>query len=61
MKRSNLPDLIAARLLARHGIEVVWRLYIRAAKAHRLGNWLSATSLITTAEAAERWLMRRRK
>ena len=25
---------------------------------HRTGNWLSAASLITTAEAVERWLMR---
>lgn len=59
MRRPNLPDLIAARLLSRQGIEVVWQLYTRAAKAHLLGNWLSATSLIKTAEAAERWLMRR--
>ena len=61
MRRPNIPDVIAARLLARQGIEVVWQLYTRAAHAHRLGNWLSALSLIRTAEAAERWLMRRRR
>ena len=61
MKHPTLSDLIAARLLARQGIAAIWSLYVRAARAHRVGNWLSARSLISTAEAAERRVMNRQR
>jgi hypothetical protein len=45
---------VAARMLARHGVEVIWRLHLRAAASHIRGNWLSALSLVGVADTAER-------
>jgi hypothetical protein len=54
MTRNTISDTVAARLLAREGIGVIWQLHLRAAASHRRGNWLSACALIGVAEAAER-------
>ncbi|MBV8888782.1 MAG: hypothetical protein JO267_16030 [Alphaproteobacteria bacterium] len=59
MRPRNLSETVAARLLARHGIGVIWDLHLRAAGFHRAGNWLSAAALIGIADAAERqWAAR---
>jgi hypothetical protein len=47
-------ETVAARMLARDGVEVIWRLHLRAAASHVRGNWLSALSLVGMADAAER-------
>jgi len=41
-------------MLARNGVEVIWRLHLRAAASHVRGNWLSALSLVGIADTAER-------
>lgn len=53
MRDKTLSEIIAARLLARHGIATIWQLHLRAAASHRQGNWLSALALIGVADAAE--------
>ena len=52
----TLPETIAARLLSRHGIGVIWQLHLRAAASHVRGNWISAVALVGVAEAAERFI-----
>jgi hypothetical protein len=47
----------ALNLLARHGIQVIWKLHLEAATAHREGRD-GAESLIEIADAAEEWLRR---
>jgi len=47
---------VAARLLARHGVSVIWRLYVQAALHHHRGNWAAALVMIEIADAAERQL-----
>jgi len=54
MRESTLFETIAARLLARHGLCVIWQLHLRASASHLNGNWLSAASLIGIADAAEK-------
>jgi hypothetical protein len=54
MRQSNTFEKIAARMLARHGIRVIWDLHIRAAASYRRGNWLSALALVGIADSAER-------
>jgi hypothetical protein len=54
MRQWNSFEKIAARMLARHGISVIWELHIRAAASYRRGNWLSALALVGIADAAER-------
>lgn len=54
MKEPTLTETIAARLLARQGIWVIWQLHLRASASHLKGNWLSAAALIGIADAAER-------
>ena len=50
-------DEIAARLLAQHGMKVIWDTHVAAAAAHGLGNNALAEDLIEIAEAAEEvWL-----
>ena len=52
-------ETIAARMLAREGIEVIWRFHLRAAASHYRGNRLSAPNLVGMAETAERlWRLR---
>jgi hypothetical protein len=50
----TLFETIAARLLARRGIRVIWQLHLRASASHLDGNWLSAAALIGIADAAEK-------
>ena len=47
-------EMIAARMLARQGMGVIWDLHVRAAASYRQGNWLSATALVGLADTAER-------
>jgi hypothetical protein len=47
-------ETIAARMLARDGVGVIWRLHLRAAASYRGGNCLSAAALIGIADNAER-------
>jgi hypothetical protein len=54
MRPWNSFETIAARMLAREGIAVIWRLHVRAAASYRRGNWLSAAALVGIADAAER-------
>jgi hypothetical protein len=54
MKQPTVSETIAARLLARQGIGVIWQLHLRASASHLDGNWLSAAVLIGIADAAER-------
>ena len=48
---------LARSLLAKQGIDAIWRLYEATTAAHRAGFHLSAADLIEVAEAAERaWI-----
>jgi len=53
-------EQVAANLLNRSGIALIWDLHLVAAKAHLDGRKLTARSLLEIADAAERvWLRRR--
>jgi hypothetical protein len=55
MRPRSTFETIAARMLAREGVEVIWDLHVRAAASHRRGNWLSsAVALVGIADTAER-------
>src|SRR6266478_427596 len=54
MRWATLFETIAARLLARQGIGLIWQLHLRASASHLGGNWLAAAALIGIADAAER-------
>jgi hypothetical protein len=54
MRQWNTFETIAARMLARHGIRVIWELHVRAVASYRRGNWLSALALVDIADTAER-------
>jgi hypothetical protein len=61
MRAMTVFETIAARLLARQGIGLIWQLHLRASASHLSGNWLAATALIGIADAAERqWAHRAR-
>ena len=48
---------LALRMLARNGIQVIWRLNLAAAEAHRTGRPQSAAALAALTDAAEdAWL-----
>jgi hypothetical protein len=47
-------ETIAARMLAREGMGIIWQLHLRAAASYRRGNWLSAIALAGIADTAER-------
>jgi hypothetical protein len=47
-------ETVAARMLARDGVEVIWQLHLRAAASYGRGNWLSALALVGIADTAER-------
>ena len=55
----TLTEGIALRLLARDGIAAIWHLEVAAAAVYRTGDPISATSILETAEAAERKDFRR--
>jgi hypothetical protein len=52
--RPSAFETVAARMLARDGVEVIWQLHLRAAASHARGNWLSALALVGIADIAER-------
>jgi len=54
----ELHEQTALDLLTREGIAVIWRLHLKAAAAYRDGYPLAAETLITTADTAERLLLR---
>ena len=47
-------ETVAAKMLSRHGVEIIWQLHLRAAASYGRGNWLSALALVSIAETAER-------
>ena len=49
----NVFETVAARMLAREGIGIIWDLHLRAAASYRRGNWLSALCLAGLADTAE--------
>lgn len=54
VKRPSAFETIAARMLARDGVEIIWRLHLRAAASYVRGNWLAAIALVGMAGTAER-------
>jgi hypothetical protein len=52
--RPSAFEIVAARMLARDGVEIIWKLYLRAAASHARGNWLSALAVVGIADTAER-------
>jgi len=46
-------ETIAARMLAREGMEIIWKLHLRAAASYRWENWMSAVALAELADTAE--------
>jgi hypothetical protein len=50
----NSFETVAARMLAREGMGIIWQLHLRAAASYRRGNWLSAIALAGIADTAER-------
>jgi hypothetical protein len=53
--RPSTFETVAARMLARDGVKVIWQLHLRAAAAYGRGNWLSALALVGIADTAERF------
>jgi hypothetical protein len=52
--RPNAFETVAARMLARDGVEIIWQLHLRAAASYARGHWLSALALVGIADTAER-------
>jgi len=52
--RPSAFEAVAARMLARDGVEIIWKLHLRAAASYARGNWLSALALVGSADTAER-------
>jgi hypothetical protein len=46
-------ETVAARMLAREGTGIIWKLHLRAAASYRRGNWIAALVLAGLADAAE--------
>jgi hypothetical protein len=46
-------ETVAARMLAREGMGIIWKLHLRAAASYRRGNWISALALAGLADTAE--------
>jgi hypothetical protein len=56
---TSYAEQVAANMLNRYGLAVIWELHLSAAKAYREGNGLAALSILDIADAAERiWLRR---
>lgn len=52
-----LTKRIAVSILAREGIEAIWKLHVAAAEAYRTGHVRAAAAIVEIAEAAEdEWL-----
>ena len=54
----TLNEKLALKILAKEGIEAIWRLHVAAADAHRNGCPTAAASVVEIAEAAEELLLR---
>ena len=54
IRLDTLADSIASRLLARHGVALIWDLQVAAAIVHSTGDPDIAAAIIEIAEAAER-------
>jgi len=52
--RPSAFEIVAARMLARHGVEVIWQLHLRASASYERGDWLAAVALVGMADTAER-------
>ena len=52
--RPSAFEIVAARMLARDGVKIIWHLHLRAAASYGRGNWLSAFALVGIADTAER-------
>ena len=52
--RPTAFETVAAGMLAREGVEVIWQLHLRAAASYGRGNWLSAVALAGVVDTAER-------
>jgi hypothetical protein len=48
-----LTKRIAVSILAREGIEAIWKLHVAAGEAHRTGHARAAAAIVEIAEAAE--------
>jgi hypothetical protein len=48
-----LTKRIAVSILAREGIEAIWKLHVAAAEAYRTGHARAAAAIVEIAEAAE--------
>lgn len=59
-RRHSYAEQVAANLLRRYGLAVVWQLQLAAARAYRDGNRLAAMSIADIADAAEQQMQRRR-
>jgi len=57
--RPTAFETVAARMLARDGVEVIWQLYLRAAASYGRGNWRSAVALVSIARHCRAGLARR--
>jgi hypothetical protein len=54
MENGSAFRIIAARMLAREGVGLIWHLHLRASASYRCGNWLAAMALLGLADTAER-------
>lgn len=52
--RPSAFETVAARMLARDGVKIIWQLHLHAAASYGRGNWLSALALVGIADTAER-------
>lgn len=51
-------DKVAVRLLARHGLSIIWDLHVRAAFHYRHGHLAAAVLMIGIADAVEEQSLR---
>ena len=52
--RPSAFGIVAARMLARDGLDIIWQLHVRTAASYARGNWLSALALVGIGDTAER-------
>ena len=54
----TLTEKLAATMLSRDGIMIIWRLHVDAAIAHRIGHTDAAVAILEIADAAEQaWML----
>ena len=59
MALEPITEELARRMLASHGVSIIWKLHNDAATLHRAGNSIAAENFLRIADAAEReWLRR---